>query len=73
MGKEILRLRVGDVARMKKKHPCGSDLFSILRVGGEIRAVCLGCGRDLTMDRVRFEKAVASITPSAKETEGDES
>ncbi len=55
---KILKLFVGDVVEMKKNHPCGSNQFKILRVGSDIRAVCVGCSRDLTMDRIKFEKSV---------------
>ena len=31
---------VGDVIRMKKKHPCGSYEWEILRVGADFRLKC---------------------------------
>lgn len=57
----IVRLAVGDIVELKKKHPCGSSDFRILRVGSDIRAVCTGCGRDLTIERVKFEKSIKKI------------
>ena len=30
---EKVQYKVNDVVRMKKKHPCGSDTWTILRVG----------------------------------------
>lgn len=66
----IIRLAVGDIAEMKKKHPCGSSSFRILRVGSDIRAICTGCGRDITVDRVKFEKAIKKLI---KNTESDKS
>lgn len=38
-------LHVGDIVKLKKKHPCGSDEWEILRVGMDIRVKCLKCGR----------------------------
>ena len=35
---------VGDIVQMKKKHPCGSDSWEILRVGMDFRIKCCGCG-----------------------------
>lgn len=55
---EILKFNVGDTVELKKMHPCGSKLFKIVRVGSEMRIICLGCGRDLTMDRLKLEKSV---------------
>ncbi len=61
---KILKLFVGDVVEMKKNHPCGSNQFKILRVGSDIRAVCLGCSRDLTLDRIKFEKSIKKFVVS---------
>lgn len=55
---KILVLRPDDCVILKKQHPCGGHRFRIVRVGARVRLLCLGCGRDLEMDRVRLEKAV---------------
>ena len=54
---EIIRFKVGDLVELKKPHPCGSKQFKILRVGSEMRVVCVGCGRDMNIDRLKLEKA----------------
>ena len=64
---KILKLAVGDRIEMKKMHPCGNNIFRILRVGSDIRAVCEGCGRDMTIDRIKFEKSVKKILNSESE------
>ena len=43
----IIRMKPGDVLELKKKHPCGSTRFRVLRAGSEVRVLCLGCGRDI--------------------------
>ena len=58
---EILKLTVGDLIELKKPHPCGEKIFKILRVGSDVRIVCTGCGRDLTVDRVKLEKSIKKI------------
>lgn len=68
---QILRFLPGDVLEMKKKHPCGSTRFRVLRTGSEVQLVCLGCGRDMTMERLKLEKAVKRVDPQAPATEGD--
>ncbi len=60
----ILPLRVNDRIQLKKTHPCGGKIFRILRVGSEVRVVCQTCGRDMTLDRVKLEKAIKQILPS---------
>lgn len=57
-----LKLNPGDAVIMKKKHPCGSSRFIIMRSGSDVRAVCAGCGRDVTVPREKFEKYVKQIT-----------
>ena len=57
----ILKIDVGDVLELKKPHPCGNKLFKVLRVGSDVRILCQSCGRDMTLDRVKLEKAVKSI------------
>lgn len=55
---KIIKLFVGDVVEMKKNHPCGSNQFKIMRVGSEVRVICLGCSRDMTIDRIKLEKSI---------------
>lgn len=64
---QIIRLAVGDVVRLRKPHPCGNDRFRVMRVGSEVRVVCLGCGRDMNIDRIKLEKAIRTVISSDKE------
>jgi hypothetical protein len=61
---QILKISVGDVLELKKPHPCGNKLFKVLRVGSDVRILCQNCGRDMTIDRIKLEKSVKSITNS---------
>lgn len=58
---EIIKYRVNDIIELKKPHPCGSKQFKVLRVGSDIRILCLGCSRDMTVDRIKLEKATKKI------------
>lgn len=58
---EILKISAGDVLELKKPHPCGNKLFKVIRVGSDVRIVCLECGRDMTLDRIKLEKATKKI------------
>ena len=52
---------VGDVAELKKAHPCGCSLFTIQRVGSDVKIVCNECKRTLILDRIKFEKMIKCI------------
>lgn len=58
---KIIKMSVGDIAELKKAHPCGGNTFKILRVGSDVRVICETCGRDMTMDRVKFEKSIKKM------------
>ena len=64
----IIKFKVGDIIELKKPHPCGNKLFSVQRVGSDMRIICKKCGRDMTLDRIRLEKATKKIV----ETKGEE-
>lgn len=63
---QILKINVGDVLEMKKPHPCGNKKFKVMRVGSDVRIICEGCGRDMTLDRIKLEKAVKQIMSDEK-------
>lgn len=58
---QILKLNVGDILELKKPHPCGNKSFKVMRVGSDVRVICVGCGRDMTLDRIKLEKAVKHV------------
>lgn len=57
-------IRVGDVLKMKKQHPCGSSEWEVLRIGADFRLKCKGCGHQIMIPRVKAEKNVRSVTRS---------
>ena len=58
---DIIKIKVDDVLELKKPHPCGNKSFKVLRVGSDVRIVCQGCGRDMTLDRIKLEKSIKKI------------
>ena len=60
----IIKFSVGDILVLKKKHPCDSHNFMVLRMGSDVRIVCCGCGRDMTMPRETLEKAIKKVIKS---------
>lgn len=57
----LYKYEVGDVVRMKKKHPCGSSEWTLTRVGAECKMTCNGCGRLAVMDRPTLEKSTVEV------------
>lgn len=47
---------VGDIVKLKKKHPCGSFEWRILRVGADFRLKCKGCEHQVMVARKVVEK-----------------
>lgn len=58
---QILKLSPDMRVEMKKNHPCGGREFRIVRVGSICRVICLSCGRDMEMDRIKLERAIKKI------------
>ena len=56
-----LQFEVGDVIKMKKKHPCGSFEWEILRVGADFKIQCLGCGHQVMVERKLVEKRTKEL------------
>ena len=59
----IIQISVGDRLIMKKKHPCSSDTFKVMRIGSDVRVICTGCNRDLTIARDKLEKMIKKVLP----------
>ena len=60
-------VRVGDVLRMKKPHPCGSMEFTVLRSGMDFKIRCNGCGREVMGPRLKCEKNIKKIIRKEEE------
>ncbi len=51
-----MNYEIGDIVKLKKPHPCGSQEWEILRVGMDFRLKCLGCGHQVMVSRKLVEK-----------------
>ena len=60
-----LAVAVGDVARLRKAHPCGGHDWAVTRTGADIGLRCLTCGRKILLDRGDFERRTQRLTPAA--------
>ena len=60
-GWNTMDVRVGDRLEMKKKHPCGSNMVAVLRIGMDFRVQCEGCGHEMMVPRLKIEKNIKRI------------
>jgi hypothetical protein len=57
----VLQWYVGDVVRLRRVHPCGSDTWLVDRLGADIGLRCRGCGRHVLMERSTLERRLAGF------------
>lgn len=51
-----MEFSIGQVIKMKKQHPCGTNRWEIIRVGADFRLKCLGCNHQVMLERKVVEK-----------------
>ncbi len=54
----VLELRIGDIIRLKKAHPCGSFEWVIVRLGADIGIKCLKCQHMVLIERPVLERRI---------------
>jgi|YNPBryantNP2012_1023418.scaffolds.fasta_scaffold119876_2 hypothetical protein len=62
-------IRIGDVVRMRKPHPCGSFQWEVVRLGADIGIRCTRCGRRVLMPRSRFIRQVKALVQRSTSAE----
>ncbi|HOB19820.1 MAG TPA: DUF951 domain-containing protein [Candidatus Atribacteria bacterium] len=55
---------IGDIVQTRKKHPCGNDLWTVIRTGADFKIKCNNCGRIVMLDRESFLKRVKKLIKS---------
>lgn len=53
-----MEYQIGEKVITKKKHPCGGDLWEIVRVGADFKIRCVTCGRVVMLTNEQFNRAV---------------
>ena len=59
-------IKVGEKLVLKKKHPCGCDTFTVLRIGMDFRIRCDNCSREMMLPRTKVEKSIKRIINEVK-------
>ncbi len=56
-------IKLEDVVRLRKPHPCGGYDWKIFRLGADIGLECLGCGRRVLLPRRTLARRLKKILP----------
>lgn len=51
-------MKVGDIIRLKKPHPCGNNEWKVLREGIDFRLKCVKCGREVWIAKERLKRLI---------------
>jgi hypothetical protein len=57
----IMALLLGDVVRLRRRHPCGGDTWLVDRLGADIGLRCRTCGRHVLIERATLERRFAAF------------
>lgn len=63
----VLEVRLGDVVRLRKMHPCGSFEWEVVRLGADIGIRCLKCNRRVLLERSAFRKRFKAFVVRGEE------
>ena len=50
-----------DIISLKKGHPCGENKWQIERMGADMKLKCMGCGKNIWLKRLEFDKRIRKI------------
>ena len=57
---------LGSLLVLKKGHPCGENLWEVVKLGADIRLKCTKCGRIVIIPRIELNKKIKKIMEGAK-------
>ena len=57
----VLELYLGDVVRLRRRHPCGGDEWLVDRLGADIGLRCTTCRRHVLLERAVLERRLAGF------------
>ena len=57
---QVMGIKIGDVVHLKKKHPCGSYEWRVIRLGADIGIKCLKCQHYVLLERSILERRIVT-------------
>lgn len=64
-------LRMADVLRLRKAHPCGSTDWVVVRLGADIGLKCTGCGRRILLSRREVARRMKATVRRGEEPDNN--
>lgn len=61
-----MNYKLGDKVIMKKNHPCGCNIFEIIRLGADIKIRCTKCNHVIMLPRIDFNKRIKKVIENEK-------
>jgi len=61
MIKGQLKIDIGDILILKKRHPCGGSEWIVVRTGADLKIRCGTCGHVVLIDRAELRKKIKKI------------
>ena len=60
---DVSSIKLYDEVEMKRPHPCSSrsKRFQVIRLGADVKILCLGCGNVIMLDRDKFNSKIKKI------------
>ena len=60
---DVSSIKLYDEVEMKRPHPCSSrsKRFQVIRLGADVKILCLGCGNVIMLDRDKFNSKVKKV------------
>jgi hypothetical protein len=60
-GHPVVELLLGDVLRLRRRHPCGGETWLVDRLGADIGLRCQTCGRHVLLERPALERRITGF------------
>ncbi len=67
----LVELRMDDIVRLKKPHPCGGSDWRVVRLGADIGLKCQTCGRRILLPRRELSKRMKDWVKKASEVRSE--
>jgi hypothetical protein len=60
-GPPVVQLLLGDVLRLRRRHPCGGDTWLVDRLGADIGLRCETCRHHVLVERRALERRIVAF------------
>ncbi|PZC50832.1 MAG: hypothetical protein DK304_000538 [Chloroflexi bacterium] len=62
----VREYNLGDILKLRKRHPCGAFEWRVVRLGADIGLRCISCQRRILLSRSVLERRIADHNRLAK-------